>query len=176
MYSKEYLDQLKSLHYDRRRPQGFGGKVKDLGEFYNYMNSWVPNTCLDYGCGKGVILSHLRETYPQIKFEGYDPALEMWDHKPEQKFDLVFCNDVLEHIEIDFINDVLKDIDQYAQKYIWLRIDTMPARKKLPDGRNAHLIIKDKKWWSKVIDRNITGTVVYTEVNKKGKLDVAIKK
>ena len=53
MYSKQYLEELKGLHYDPKRPNGFGGKVKDLGHAYNYINYWMPSTCLDYGCGKG---------------------------------------------------------------------------------------------------------------------------
>ena len=176
MYTKQYLEQLKELHYDRSRPQGFGGKVKDLGKFDEFMNYWVPSTCLDYGCGKGVILSHLKEKYPNTQFAGYDPALDMWNHKPTQQFTAVFSNDVLEHIEPVYINEVLQDINQYSKKYIWLRIDTKPARKELPDGRNAHLIIEDINWWIDVLQKNIDGTIVYKDVNKKGKLDVAIEK
>jgi hypothetical protein len=176
MYSKQYLEELKGLHYDPKRPNGFGGKVKDLGHAYNYINYWIPSNCLDYGCGKGVILSHLNEKFPNTEFIGYDPALPMWDNKPTNKFDMVFSNDVLEHIEPNFINSVLQDIDQYATKYIWLRIDTHPARKELSDGRNAHLIIQNESWWLNILQRNIKGTIVYNEVNKKGKLDIAIEK
>ena len=174
MYSKQYLAELKELHYDPKRPNGFGGKVKDLGQAHNYINYWMPSNCLDYG--KGVILSHLNEKFPNTEFIGYDPALPMWDNKPTNKFDMVFSNDVLEHIEPNFINSVLQDIDQYATKYIWLRIDTQPARKELSDGRNAHLIIQNESWWLNILQRNIKGTIVYNEVNKKGKLDIAIEK
>ena len=89
---------------------------------------------------------------------------------------MVFSNDVLEHIEPNYLKEVLQDIDNYATKYVWLRIDTQPARKELSDGRNAHLIIKDKDWWIEVLQRNVQGTIVYNELNKKGKLDVAIEK
>ncbi len=176
MYSKQYLAELKELHYDPKRPNGFGGKVKDLGQAHNYINYWMPSNCLDYGCGKGVILSHLNEKFPNTEFIGYDPALPMWDNKPTNKFDMVFSNDVLEHIEPNFINSVLQDIDQYATKYIWLRIDTQPARKELSDGRNAHLIIQNESWWFSILQRTTKGTIVYNEVNKKGKLDIAIEK
>ena len=122
MYSKQYLEELKGLHYDPKRPNGFGGKVKDLGHAYNYINYWMPSTCLDYGCGKGVILSHLNEKFPDTEFIGYDPALPMWANKPKNKFDMVFSNDVLEHIEPNYLKEVLQDIDNYATKYtnsIW---------------------------------------------------------
>ena len=100
----------------------------------------------------------------------------MWNTKPDSAFDLVFCNDVLEHIEPNFIEKVIQDINLYANKYIWLRIDTKPARKELSDGRNAHLIIENEAWWLEMLQRNVGGSIVYNAVNKKGKLDVAIEK
>jgi len=57
-----------------------------------------------------------------------------------------------------------------------LRIDTLPARKTLPDGRNAHLIQESQDWWLSKIKNNITGIVVYNNLDKRGKLDVAIEK
>ena len=89
---------------------------------------------------------------------------------------MIFCNDVLEHVEPKFITHVLQDINNLTKEYVWLRIDTLPARKKLSDGRNAHLIIENKQWWLNLIQEQINGNIVYSELNKKGKLDVAIEK
>ena len=176
MYSLEYLQELKALHQDKKRPKGFGGKVKDLGEFYKWIQYWQPSDCLDYGCGKGVILAHLKEEFPHIEFQGYDPALQMWERRPDKKYKMIFCNDVLEHVEPKFISHVLQDINNLTKEYVWLRIDTLPARKKLSDGRNAHLIIENKQWWLNLIQEQINGNIVYSELNKKGKLDIAIEK
>jgi len=176
MYSKEYIAQLQSLHNDKTRPQGFGGKTKKLGKFYDFMERWKPNTLLDYGCGKGHILADLRDRYPDTVCEGYDPAVPMFDKLLGKTFECIFSNDVLEHIEPNFINDVLRHINITATKYIWLRIDTMPARKRLLDGRNAHLILENKEWWISKLQECIDGNIVYANVDKKGKLDVAIEK
>ena len=176
MYSNTYIKQLQSLHSDKKRPQGFGGKIKKLGQFTEFMTKWRPSTLLDYGCGKGEILKHLQDTYTETKISGYDPAVSMFNETPQETFDVVFSNDVLEHIEPEFVIDVLKHIDQLSTKYIWLRIDTLPARKTLPDGRNAHLIQKDKSWWLSKIDTSINGDVVYVHLTSKGKLDIAIQK
>ena len=176
MYSKEYIKQLQSLHNDRTRPQGFGGKVKELGQFHNYMNIWNPSSLLDYGCGKGVILANLKEKYPNTVCEGYDPAVLMFNKEIGKQFECVFSNDVLEHIEPEMIDKVLQHIDSCATKYIWLRIDTLPARKRLPDGRNAHLILQHPDWWKQKLEQFINGSLVYFNLNKKGKLDVAIEK
>jgi len=139
------------------------------------MTQWYPASVLDYGCGKGAMLAHLKENYPDTVFHGYDPAINMFSNRPTKQFECVFCNDVLEHIEIEYIDNVLVDINSYAKYFIWLRIDTLPARKKLPDGRNAHLIIENDSWWLDKISTQI-GNIVYTELTQKGKLDIAIEK
>lgn len=176
MYSNIYIKQLEKLHADTSRPQGFGGKVKKLGRFYEYMKLWNPNSLLDYGCGKGYILEHLKEQYPSILCEGYDPAVLLYNTQPNKAYECVFSNDVLEHIEPLYINAVLAHINTLSSKYTWLRIDTMPARKLLPDGRNAHLIQEDKTWWTNKINNFIDGNLVYTNLDNKGKLDIAIEK
>ena len=176
LYSDHYKEMLKELHARQDRPRGFGGKIKPLGLFDTFMNKWRPKTALDYGCGKGVILLDNQTTYPDTTWYGYDPAVTQFEKIIVDKCDLVFCNDVLEHIEPQYIKQVLQDIDNYAKEYVWLRIDTKPARKQLSDGRNAHLIIEDKDWWMTKIQNEIGGHIVYSDVNKKGKLDIAIEK
>ena len=176
MYSQIYLTQLKKLHAAKDRPRGFGGKVKDLGAFHTYMKQWDPKTVLDYGCGKGAILSKLQEQYPNTSWIGYDPAVKMFDINLKNKtFDCVFSNDVLEHIEPEYLQDVLDHIWQLSTKYIWLCIDTLPARKKLADGRNAHLILENKEWWQEKLQKR-NGKIVYISLSKKGKLYVAIER
>jgi hypothetical protein len=180
LYSDHYKELLKELHARQDRPRGFGGKVKPLGLFDTFMNKWRPNTALDYGCGKGVILLDNQTTYPDTTWYGYDPAVPQFEKIRIDKCDLVFCNDVLEHIEPDYITNVLQHINKLSTKYIWLRIDTKPARKIMKDGRNAHLIQQDEDWWSEMLQHNVDGFIKYTALHKKaklnGKLDIAIEK
>lgn len=175
LYSKQYINQLKNLHSRKDRPRGFGGKVKSLGAFYSYFDKWKPASAIDYGCGKAAILNHLIEKYPECNWVGYDTAVEKYKIIPQQTFDCVFSNDVLEHIEPDYLDDVLNHIWQIGKKYIWLCIDTLPARKFLKDGRNAHLILENKEWWQEKLKRR-EGKIVYIELGKKGKLYVAIER
>jgi len=176
MFSKSYIKELQGLHNDKSRPRGFGGKIKDLGEFHSFMEKWQPLSLLDYGCGKGTILSFLKDKYENTRMAGYDPAIPMFSSPIHSNFDCVFSNDVLEHIEPNYLNEVLTHINSIATKFIWLRIDTVPARKTLSDGRNAHLILESKEWWENKIKNNIEGKIVYSVLTKKGKLDVAIEK
>jgi len=175
LYSKQYLNDLKHLHGRTDRPRGFGGKVKPLGAFYTYFDKWRPTSALDYGCGKAAILNHLSVKYPNCNWVGYDPAVDEYKHVPQQTFDCVFSNDVLEHIEPECLHDVLDHIWLLSTKYIWLCIDTLPARKVLMDGRNAHLILEGKDWWQDILQKR-DGKIVYIELGKKGKLYVAIER
>ena len=175
MYSEQYITQLKELHARRDRPRGFGGKIKPLGLFHSYIEKWQPKTALDYGCGKGTILEHNKKQYPNIKWDGYDPAVTEYNTVKQQTYELVFSNDVLEHIEPEYVHNVLTHINQLAEKCIWLRIDTNPARKVLQDGRNAHISLYPDYWWEDQIKRTIHARIDHITHNK-GKLDIALTK
>jgi len=174
MYTNEYIEQLKQLHGNVKKKKGFGGKMKDLGKFNFFIEQWNPKTVLDYGCGKGVILANLKEQYLNVSFFGYDPAVSMFSNLDYKKYDCIFSNDVLEHIEPDYIDDVLLHILSLSNKYIWLRIDTKPARKTLPDGRNAHLIQELPEWWTSKISKLISPNLTYINLNENNRIDVAI--
>ena len=156
--------------------------AKILKEIINKNN--IKNL-LDYGSGKGERYFKSsefgNETYPPLeKYWNINPTLYdpgVPHPKPvEGKFDIVISIDVLEHIEPTCISNVLDNINQLSSKYVWLRIDTLPARKRLPDGRNAHLIIEQPSYWLSLIDKHIQGKVVYNMFGKKQKLDIAIEK
>ena len=173
LYSNEYISQLRELHARRDRPRGFGGKVKPLGLFHSYIKKWKPNTVLDYGCGKGTILEHNKKEYPKIQWEGYDPAVDAYMNIKKKKYDLVFSNDVLEHIEPEYVTNVLEHINSLAEKFIWLRIDTNPARKTLLDGRNAHISLNTSDWWKREIEILIPARIEQI-THHRGKLDIAL--
>jgi len=94
------------------------------------------------------MVQRLRKELDQsIKVEGYDPAVEEWENKPIQQFDILTCLDVLEHIEIESIDAVLHDIKNLTNNFCYLVIDLQPAVKTLADGRNAHILLAPPEWW-----------------------------
>lgn len=114
-------------------------RMKELG---------ICNSFLDYGTGKGKLVQKLRsQISPSISINGYDPAVEEWENKPDEPVDIVSCLDVLEHIETTSIDDVLKDIHKLTRRFCYLVIDLQPAVKKLEDGRNAHILLAPTDWW-----------------------------
>ena len=95
---------------------------------------------LDYGCGKESLKSRLSYV------KGYDPCIPGLDETPAPA-DFVVCTDVLEHIEPECIEDVLNDIKRVTKRLVFAVIESRPAMKTLPDGRNAHLIQEPPEWW-----------------------------
>jgi 2-polyprenyl-3-methyl-5-hydroxy-6-metoxy-1,4-benzoquinol methylase len=102
-------------------------------------------TVLDYGCGKGTLKKALDATHNAPTTMNYDPATFPEEPTPA---DLVCCLDVLEHIEPECLDAVLDDIARLTRKVAFFVISTRLAGAKLPDGRNAHLIVKDASWWN----------------------------
>ena len=117
---------------------------------------------LDYGCGKGrqfemtsaalyaklgVYVENWAEALGVEKIVGYDPAYQPCQTRPTGRFDGVYCCSVLEHIHLDDMDRALRDIFQFAEKFVFFAIGTTPAKKNLPDGRNAHVTIRPLIWW-----------------------------
>lgn len=98
---------------------------------------------LDYGCGKGS-LSQASPTYNVIN---YDPGISQYSEHPTEAHDLVVCTDVLEHVEPDCIDAVLDDLQRLTKRCLYVIVCTVEAKKTLPDGRNAHLTVRDYRWW-----------------------------
>jgi hypothetical protein len=55
---------------------------------------------------------------------------------------------VLEHVEEDRLDAVLDHLKTLAGKALYLVIATREANATLPDGRNAHLLVRSAQWWT----------------------------
>ena len=109
----------------------------------------VCDSVLDYGTGKGMLVERLRrELPPSISVKGYDPAVEQYAQLPATPVDVLTCLDVLEHIEMDSIDAVLREIHGLTRRFCYLVIDLQPAVKTLADGRNAHILLAPPEWWT----------------------------
>lgn len=138
------VKELNSKLHKENLAYGVGGKehAKTIIKFKELIKA---ESVGDYGCGKGLLAKAL----PFPCWE-YDPCIP---GKEEQMrpVDLLVCTDVLEHIEPEKIADVLQDIKRCIKKAGYLVINTKPAKKKYADGRNTHLLQKDRAWWEKAL-------------------------
>ena len=104
---------------------------------------------LDYGCGKGGTMSWIRGMYPDITVTGWDPGTDQYHEKPHERFDGIYSIDVWEHIEQDQLMDTVTELKQLSHSATeWCHIiDLTPAKKLLPDGRNAHVTLMTAREW-----------------------------
>jgi hypothetical protein len=111
------------------------------------LSLWGRLPILDYGCGKQILSLQLGPAY---RVANYDPCIEGLD-TPPQPHPIVVCTDVLEHVEPEFVTDVLKDLRRLTEKIAFLSICSVPALKTLSDGRNAHLSQHPPQWWKDAV-------------------------
>jgi hypothetical protein len=149
-----YLNQCKIHHVTKKTFSG-NGVLKHLKRIVSFSQSLGAKSALDYGCGKG--LQYEKQMHTGLTFEQtlgyqvtkYDPAVEKFWNKPApgSKFDLVWCTDVLEHVPAEDIDWVIDDLVSFASKGLFITVGTYPAKKRLPNGENAHVCIKPGEWW-----------------------------
>jgi len=139
--SLKLLDQYQEMH---RRGFFKGMSLKKhIPELQNLLYEHKCKTILDYGSGKGQV----HEEYDLGEVTLYDPGVIGIDFLPSGTFDAVICTDVLEHIPEDELDETLNNIFSKAEKFVYLSVSTIPAKKTLPNGLNAHVTVKPKDWW-----------------------------
>lgn len=106
----------------------------------------------DYGAGKQNLLKGLAQAgIAGLEYYPYDPAFP--EYGAPRPADLVCCIDVLEHIEPELIDNVLRELHSITVRLGFFSVHLGPAGKVLSDGRNAHLIQKPTSWWlRKLVD------------------------
>jgi hypothetical protein len=145
-----YMRKLVAEHH--RNNPSFGGyyAIEHVGSICLLAGQLIKKfggemTVLDYGCGKG----KLKELMPPITgltVINYDPCMDEFSQRPEPA-DIVVCTDVLEHIEMECLENVLDDLKRLCKKACYVTIAMGEANNYYSDGQNAHLIVKPPEWW-----------------------------
>jgi len=158
MISEEYKKQISTLH-----KKAFGSG-KDLhSELIKLLEDDI-NSALDFGCGKGHMTNAVKEQFSSLKLYSYDPITAPIELP--KNVDLIFSSDVLEHIEPEYIDETLDKLFSIATKTQYHLIACSPAKKTLPDGRNAHLIIESPQWWKNKLSK-YSWTFEYEEIQER---------
>jgi 2-polyprenyl-3-methyl-5-hydroxy-6-metoxy-1,4-benzoquinol methylase len=141
LITEDYRQQNAQLHENPNHHYGVAGKAY-IPLLTNIYLDYECESILDYGCGKGSIA----RMCPTLPVTNYDPAIPEFADDPEPA-DLVICLDVMEHIEPECLWNVMAHIRARTRKVALISVSLRLAHKTLPDGRNAHLIVKEPEWW-----------------------------
>ena len=106
MITEEYKSELFKKH--TTDPEYGGEAVEYSGHISNIINQTGVETVLDYGAGKGELAHNLVLDH-RVKVILYDPAIPQISAPPEPA-DMVVCVNVLDHVEDQYIDEVLDDI------------------------------------------------------------------
>ncbi len=141
--SKTYLEEQKKLH----QLKNYGvASLQHVETIKNLLIRTKIKSLSDYGAGKKNLEIGLKNAgYTNFTYLPYDPVFPEYG-EPHQA-ELVCCIDVMEHIEEEFVENVLNDLKNITLKLCYFSIASIPAAKTLSDGRNAHLIQKPARWW-----------------------------
>jgi len=130
--------------------------------FVEIINNIIKkNECknlLDYGSGKGnfyennFILNNkkysgFKDHWGIDEYYLYDPCYKKNSILPSKKYDCSICIDVLEHIPSLDLSWVIREIMKYTNKITFFNIACFPAFAILHNGENAHITVKDPRWW-----------------------------
>ena len=185
--SDEYRKLNTMLHEGNNNFGAKGYKVASM-IWSSFIKPLDIKSIIDYGCGKATLSMELKDKYGYANVLNFDPCVPAFNHKnlKDDSAHGLVCTDVLEHIEPEHLDAVLADINRLSPVH-FLRISLVPSNKTLPDGRNAHLIVKPSDWWKERLESNgfvvkdvienethasrpeVVNYTVITERNKKGK-------
>lgn len=162
LISEEYKQSLETLQQGNK----FKGLLIKYEPVKQFVETYSPASIIDYGCAKGRLVQQLAQDFPEIPtIHGYDPGVPEFSVLPQTKYQCLISNDVIEHFEPNYLDQSLAHMNSLFEKAAWLIIACYPAKKSLPDGRNAHLIIESPDWWRAKIAQCFTDChVVYDQV------------
>ena len=150
LFSESYQQQQQQLHEER--PDYGVASVQFAPMVSDLINGNNVKELLDYGAGKGRLAQNLKVNH-EVQRQMYDPGMPQYAKDPQPK-EMVCCIDVLEHIEPEYLDNVLAHLQSLTNRIGFFTVHTGPAAKVLPDGRNAHLIQQPPRWWlPKFLDR-----------------------
>lgn len=161
--SLTYNEKSEALQiaYTWYHANNYFGSQAQIPTLLTLINEYRFTSVLDYGCGSGhkKIWESLKTMCPSLKtyypYDPYSKQSKIRNYPPAgNRFDLVSCTDVLEHLLIEDLEDVLTDLLFCANKMLYLTICLSPAGKMVVDengenlyNQSLHTIVKSKDWW-----------------------------
>ena len=124
----------------------------------NYISSPIIKTVLDYGGGgsdwdapnfEPTNGDSAKQFFDVQEVTTFEPARNQME---KQESDCVVCMDVLEHIFITDIPNLVEELFSLTKKLLIINVACYKATALLPNGENAHITVRGPDWWKGVID------------------------
>ena len=144
MITEAYRRLNETMH--AQKPTYGSGGYKWAPAVFGACGQYKTTDVLDYGCGQATLNLHL-----PFSVACFEPGVPKYSARPEPH-DIVVCCDVLEHVEDEYIDDVLDDLTHLTRIICLMNIGLAEANKTLPDGRNAHISVHPENWWREKIE------------------------
>lgn len=150
-FNEDYFSTIKSFSDDKRA--------------IYYLKFFKPRNALDVGCGVGNLVWGFSKA--GVDVEGNDISesainrapseikslLKVGDilnlDYPDNKFDLVNCSDVLEHIPLEESAKVIQNLYRITNRWLVLNICLWTEKNARLDP--THINLHSKRWWTKKI-------------------------
>ena len=146
LVSSEYKVVLVDTHHNTDNTWGGGHSVDKLPKYEGLLKSLDVKTILDYGCANGKFKVFMNKHKPTYTVYEYDPGIKGKDQLPNPA-DFIVCCDVMEHVELDLLPNVMDHLKSLVLKGGFFNISTKDAITILADGTNAHKIVRSGDWW-----------------------------
>jgi SAM-dependent methyltransferase len=81
-----------------------------------------PKSILDYGCGNGLVLQNICQTFPHIHAVGYDPFVGKYAEFPQGEFDLVLSYHAINNVEYDYWDETISKLQQLCKSNAFFKV------------------------------------------------------
>lgn len=167
---ESFLRENKETSMNEKQLFDGGGKQRILPLIKQTIEKYNAIRVLDYGCGYGndwhmrlIPKGNDRICTPQlfgeklVGFHRYDPAYEIYSADPPGLFNLIICTDVMEHVLIEDIPEVLKHIESKCTTdgTVLFSIPTVLSKNAFLDGENMHCTIMSPQEWKEIIGKHL---------------------
>jgi predicted TPR repeat methyltransferase len=139
--------------------------MRSIPEALDIKNNFNFKTCVDYGCAKGFLVNALRllncEAYGEdiSEYALNNCKLEVRDYLSlpnENKYDLLICKDVMEHIPEENIPKTLNFLYNKANEFFFVIPlgDDDKFRIREYEIDITHVTKKDEEWWLSMFNKH----------------------
>lgn len=125
LISNKYLEAQQKMHIET---SGYGNSGRrSVVAVLEFAQRVKTPRILDYGCGKGTLKEALDKLGCKLDIMQYDPAVKGKEKLPKPS-ELVVCTEVLEYVEPDKLDKVLKHVYDLCKRAAFIVVTTKNAK------------------------------------------------